>query len=209
MAIVYGDLTSRILRLLEDPEQQSYAADIVLDAVRASINAILPWLPKQATTTLSSGSQVFAVPVDFYEAEAILDEGGKVVPRVTLSPSAYFGENVTGNSWLPYPYGSITFAKSLGADYTLYYLASWPLPTEQMQASSELEVPEIAEVALSYYGAAYCLIPEAISTGEIRQFATRADSGNPEHNPLQRSVDFLLRLWRDEMKRIPAFQKVG
>lgn len=209
MAIVYGDFKNRVLRLLEDPAGSSYDDSIILDATRAAINSIIPWSPKRATTTLASGESVYAVPTDYLESEAVLSDSGDVVPQIVLSPSAYFGTGVTGNSWLPYPHGYITFALALTADYTLYYLAAWVLPDEDTDDTDELEVPDAVEVGLSYYAAAYALMPAAISIGEIKQFEIDTASGNPEHNPLQRSVDFLLKLWRDEMKRLPTFQKVG
>lgn len=209
MAILYGEITNRVLRLIDDVEGAGTSDDLLRDAVTAALDAVLPWVPKLQTTTLSAGSTAYTLPTDFISVEAVTDDSGKVLPKASLS----VGEqviDVNENAWLLYPSGSITFSNELEDDYTLYYIAHWTHPQESAIADTELDAPASVRNGLVLYAASYVILPDAASLGEIRGFNTKVDSGNPEHNPRQQTVDFFLKLFRNEMNSVLGkHQRVG
>jgi hypothetical protein len=95
----------------------------------------------------------------------------------------------------------------VGETYTLYYLAHWSKPKDKSSNNDNLEPPEYTHHGILLYSTAYMLFPAAISASEVRQFNTKVDSGNPEHNPMQVSATYLLKLFSDEMNRHPRHQK--
>jgi len=213
MATTLGELRSRILRLLGDPEGAGYSGDLLLDGIVAAMEAILPWMPKTARTlfTGDGNTVIYALPSDLYETEAVVvNLSGEVLPRSVLSPGQKLGLYSTNvNQWIEYPSGSMTFAKALrtGEVYDLYYLARWTKPTTTSLDSEVLETPDVALTGLTIYAAAYVILPTAIGVSELNPFKTRVDSGNPTHNPMQDTALYLLDLFAKEMNRHPKHQK--
>jgi hypothetical protein len=207
-----SQIQDRVYRLLQDPEKGSYEVELFFDGLGVALDAILPWFPKTGTLEIvGDGTKVYSLPEDYYEVEAVVfDDTGEMLPKAMLIPTHFRGDSIQGtNDWLEYPYGSISFSKALtvGETYTLYYLAHWTKPTTSTEGTTELETPEYLDNALALYTAAQMLIPTAISASEVRQFNTKVDSGNPEHNPMQETTKYLLRLFSDEMNRHPKYQK--
>jgi hypothetical protein len=205
----FGELKGQILRLLGDPDSEGYSPELLIDAVQAAQIAILPWMPKTASVQLASGDTEYALPNGFYAVEAVIvDSTGEVLPQAIFAPGNYFGAKISGtNDWIEFPAGYISFSKELPETYTLYYLATWAELDDTTTEEYELEVPIQATVGMCLYGAAYALQPQAVGTAAIRQFATKVDSGNPEHNPLQQSATYLLKLFVNEMNRHPKYQR--
>ncbi len=208
-----SELDAKMLRLLDDPSGASYSEEIRLDAIVAAHNAILPWRPKpQNTNLIGDGDEVeFSYPADLFEAQAVIvQETGEILPYAVFQPGSYHGEGISPtNDWIEYPDGSITFSKPLtsGEIYELWYSAYWDVP-DDLDDTDPLEVPSVAITGLSFYGAAYLLMPGAIGAAEIRQFNIDVDSGNPEHNPVQEAVTYLMNMFQQEMNRLPAFQRM-
>jgi hypothetical protein len=209
-----GELRSRLLRLLGDPEGSGYSDALLIDAISNAFDAILPWMPKTSKHTLTGdGTAVsFALPSDYYDAEALLSEEGEALPKAYLTTGQFLGERSNNaNDWIEYPNGYLSLSNpiSSGAEYTLYYLARWAKPTVNTEEAANMEPPEIATIGISLYSAAYALLPAAIGAAEVRQFNTRIDSGTPEHNPIQRTALYLLDLFKLEMSRHPKHQKAA
>lgn len=206
------ELRYQIFRLLGTPDGTGYSNELVIDSINMAFDAILPWMPKTATTTLAGTgtTSTFALPAHLYEVEAVIDNDGEVLPRSFLIPGQHIGERTENiNDWLEYPSGSITFSKAIssGYSYTVYYLAHWNKPTISTEGTSTMEPPERATIGIALYSAAYCILPAAVGASEIRQFGTRVDSGTPEHNPMQKTMLYLLDLFQREMSRHPKHQK--
>jgi hypothetical protein len=184
-----------------------------VDAINAALDAILPWVPKTAKTTFTGDgtSVVFALPGDLYEIEAVVvNSSGEVLPRSILSPGQKLGLlSLNTNQWLEYPNGSITLAKPLNTNevYDLYYLAHWAKVTATSLDATVMEPPAVTMIGLTIFAAAYALLPSAVGAAEYGQFKTRIDSGNPEHNPMQKTTLYLLELFAREMNRHPKHQK--
>lgn len=205
----FGQVKEAVLRLLDDEEGETYNEDLVLDAIGVALDEILPWIPKLATTTLASGSSTFTLPSDLYAVEAVLDADGEVLPRVRLLVGDNFSDNISPNGYMFFPSGSITFGIPLTEAYTLYYLAQWAKPTDTTTDTEALEPPDYAIYPITLYAAAYCIIRDAVSITEIRQFNTRVDGGNPEDNPRQMAILFLIKMFKDTISRVPKYQRVG
>lgn len=210
----FGELRLQILRLLGSPDGAGYTPELLVDAISMAFDAVLPWAPKTLTTTLTGDGDLttFVLPAHLYEIEAVVNPDGEVLPRAFLLPGQHIGERAENiNDWLEYPAGSISFSKALPASgtYTVYYLAHWNKPTINTETTAEMEPPERVMIGVSLYGAAYCLLPSAVGASEIRQFGTRIDSGTPEHNPMQKTMLYLLDLFQREMSRHPKHQKAA
>ena len=205
----YGELRDRVIwTVTEDPESLDEGSEILLlNAISAAHDAILPWIPKTGISTLTAGNTAtFDLPNDFYEVEACVLSTGEIVPKSNLSAGFYLGEGATGNNdWLLFPSGKITFSKAPKLDVTLYYLASWAKPGDNPGDDDELDPPDYVMTGLTLYAAAFVILPSAVSVTEIRQWNTKVDSGNPEHNPMQKAADYLLKLFNSEMNRLPKY----
>jgi hypothetical protein len=212
--VKYGQLKNRIRRLLDDDlAEPGYGEELVREGLSSAFDAILPWLPKTASTDFTGDAvaTAFALPADFYDVEAVVADDGIVLQRATLHVGAYFGASISApnNDWLLQPNGYITFAKALTESqvYKLYYLASWKKFDETATDEDVMEPPDIALTGIALYAAAYILVPSATSITSVRQFGTKVDSGNPEHNPVQKAVSYLLSMFTQEMNRHPRHAK--
>lgn len=207
-----SELRDRVYRMLSNPEQDAYNIELFIDGLSAALDAILPWYPKTGIEELvGDGGNIYDLPEGYYQIESCISQAnGQLLPRASLFPDLYRGDYAQGpNNWIEFPHGSITFSKKLpvGEIYEIYYLAHWSKPTSSDMNSKELETPKYLDHALALYTTAQMLLPSAVSAAEVRQFNTRVDSGHPEHNPMQQSTLYLLRLFTDEMNKHPRYQK--
>jgi hypothetical protein len=204
-------LRNRVGRMLNDTTLEGYDEGLFYDALNAALEAILPWVPKTSIYEIEGdGSSSYELPDDCYQIEACLDDAtGQLLEKAQLIPGHYRGEATQENDWLEYPHGHITFSDTLsvGETITVYYLAHWDKPQDKNQLNDILEPPVYSHHGIALYATAYMLFPSAISASEVRQFNTKVDSGNPEHNPMQQSATYLLKLFTDEMNRHPRHQK--
>lgn len=205
----YGELRDRVIwTITEDPSSLAEGSETLLfNAISAAHDAVLPWIPKTGIATLTAADvAAFNLPEDFYEVEACVLATGEVVPKSNLNPGSYVGEYTTGNNdWLLFPSGKITFSKVPTSDVTLYYLASWVKPSDETDDDYELDPPDYVMTGITLYAAAFTILPSAVSVTEISQWNTKVDSGNPEHNPVQKAADYLLKLFNSEMNRLPKY----
>lgn len=209
----YGSIKTRVLRTLNDPSSRTHGDSIVYDAVAAAHMALMPWVPKPATATLSSGSDgiLLSLPADLYAIQALqLVSSGEFLPRSTLTPRSIRHSEGTVIDWIDYPYGYVSLSKSYdeGTEFKLYYLAYWNQPASENDTTFVLEVPRMAHQGLVYYACAHCLCPQSVNSANIRQFNLRIDSGTPEDNPLKVEAQRFLDLFHHEMKLMPPYQKV-
>ena len=209
-----GDFIERVRRAVDDEivvgEDPFYSTDLLTDAIAAGHKAVLPWHPKLAATTLTEDgvlAGVFPLPSDFYGIDGLRDdENGKFLPSVKMRAQDYLGEDVTGNEFYLYPQGYLTLAKEpdSGDEFTMFYRAYWTVPTVTSGTGSGMEIHTYLEDALLFYCCAYVLAPEGVSSASIRQWNTRADSGNPEHNPVAERSEFFMRMFEIAVKRHAA-----
>lgn len=209
MAIILSDLRDAILLLLEAQETPEIVSeDLIMDGIGAAMRALNQFYPKQSMASLTAGSTVYDLPSDCFDIEAVIDsDTGEIYKRIMLIPGQKLSDLFSGNSWLLSPTGSITFMEATQNDITLYYLANWPVPTPDSQEDLVLEPPEFLKTGLIFYATAYCLVPGAQSSGETGQWKTKIDSGNPEHNPLMKVANWLVKWAEIEWSRQPQYQR--
>jgi hypothetical protein len=210
----YDFVQSRIYRLLNDPNGSTYSDELVYDGLLAAQEAILPWVPKKAVQTVTSGSDgyLLVLPSDLYMIQAIREvETGKFLLKGTMAPGTVRHDDYqTFLDWIDYPDGYVSFNYQVdeGSEYEVYYFAHWGIPSNASDITFVMEVPQYAHQGLVYYAGAHVLIPSAVNSATIRQFNLRVDSGDPEHNPLKVEADYLRSLFFTEMKLMPPYVKV-
>lgn len=216
MSLTFGDFTAKVLRVLGDPAQSLFDDELIWDGAVAAHDAVLPWLPKYAEhtfTTGSGGGVAYTLPSDCYQVQSVqLVTDGVFIPKATLAPTTArnVGTDASENDWIEYPFGSISLsiALSTDAELRLYYFAFWDAPANDADQDFVFTVPQMAWNGMVYYAASHCLMPKAVDAAQIRQFNQKMDSGNPEHNPLKVESKFLLERFYQEMKLMPPYTKV-
>jgi hypothetical protein len=233
MASTYGQFATLLLNTLGAPEDTTYSDQLLYEATALAMDAILPWIPNQKVTTLTSGSTaVIALPVDCYEVEAVVDDyDGSVLERITLTPKArrpltsQTSTKQTAYDWLEYPRGYLNFTMvptkpSSGVDdegvpltttrtFVVYYKAYWSKPSSSADVNFTLPVPDAVIAGMLYWAAAHCIIPSSNISSQIRQFGTKVDSGTPVDNVLENSAMFLRKMFVEEMNRLPKHRGHG
>lgn len=207
----FGELRTQILELLDNPTGEGYSDSLLTNAINSAQDAILPWAPKTSLATITGDgvSKQYVLPDDLYDIDAIVvNLTGEVLPRSTLAPGQILGDGRTTNDWIEYPAGSVRFSRVVasGIVYDLYYLAPWTKLPEN-EDNFTFEFPDFARLGVVLYATAYALLPAAVGVSEIGAWKTKTDSGDPEDNPLQRSVIFIMESFTREMNRHPKYQR--
>ncbi len=228
MTIDFGSLKGKIIRLLGDTIQlnesgESIAApahgaqtsaEILADAVEAALAAVCTRLPKSLAVEYSDGLS-FGIPVGLIDIDGVYDPASDLyIPQVQIraNQSAYGDPNLTGNGWSLYSPpgfttedpndGVITFLSKIEASKSviLYYAGHWEVPVDDEDV---LETPSSLTTPLALYGASYCMLQRASSTGNLKQYDTQVDSGKPTDNPNMDVSNSFLKRYDIELSRLP------
>lgn len=212
MAISFGELKSAVVRLLGDSVVvtdnviggNDASPELLKDAVHASLLAILPYVWKSATYTIPVATTELDLPTDLYHIEGIYD----------LNLESYLEENIlspglptaseSGNMYLEYPEGHVSFLAEVEDGGTLYYAAYWIEP--ELDADV-IEAPPVVIPGLAFYATSYCLLPRAVGSANIRQYNMKVDSGTPEENPIMTMANHYMKRFELEMSRISSRAK--
>lgn len=198
-------LRAQVQRLLSDTDGSLYNQDLYNDGIAAALEAILPWVFKNAQETLAGNETLteFELPDGLYRITGVLDEtNGIFIPASNLSAYTSPGSNIqVNNDWVEYPEGSISFAVAPIGNIILYYGAVWEQPEDD---EDEIEAPDWIERALAFYTASYVLLSPASSASNIRQWNLNIDSGTPVMNPMRDMSTYFMERFRIEMERMPS-----
>lgn len=209
----YAELKRHTLLLLDDDVKAGpplggtdYSTTVLDFAVAAAYRAILPKVWKPSADDILAGATSHTLPSDVYEVQGILDiSNGDFLPSFILSANSGYGAGTTGNRWILYPKGTVTFSNEIGSEGgTLYYAAQWALPTDD---TDDIEPPDYAVTALVLYMASHLLLGSAASAGSLAQYKARVDSGTPEDNPLKDLSNLFLKRFDIEMSKLPMMEK--
>lgn len=209
----YAELKRHALLLVDDVIQEvdplvgtDYNENMLNYATRAAFDAILPKVWKPSTDTVLASVTEHTLPSDVYEVQGILDiSNGELLPSFILSANSDYGSDTTGNRWILYPEGTVTFSNELGSSGgILYYAATWALPSSD---SEDIEPPEYAVSAIVLYMASHLLLSAASSAGGLAQYKTKAEAGDPEDNPLEKLSNLFLKRFDIELARLPMKEK--
>jgi hypothetical protein len=208
MATTLGELKSIVIRLLADEVDPDVTdtvtgkvtpALLLKDSIRAGLKAILPWAWKSKTATIASATEVLELPSDIYRIEGVYDEDGEAYLNELVMSAGYARASDSGNAWLEYPDGYLTFLTELSDGGTLYYSAQWAEPTLDEEV---IEAPATCIPGIAFYAASYCLLPKALSTGTLGQYKMKVDSGVPTDNPILDMSNAFMKRFELEMSRI-------
>lgn len=216
MTTSFSDVKLKVLRLLgdivavvvdDDPSDPTpvgggiYGADILKDAVHAALKRISSRVWKTNIYEIVVAGTSFSLPSDLIDIEGVFEnETGIFIPRIGFQAGQVLSVSSSANAWINYPNG-ITFVNELAADGAkVYYLAHWLLPEEDEDA---LECPEITITAVTLFAASYCLLKSAVEQGDIAQYKTKVDSGQPTDLPAKDLSNFLLIRFENELNSLP------
>ena len=207
----FRDISARILRVLADTDGTQYDTDLLLDGVRAALEELLHWVPKQAVTTVvgDGTSTAFVLPSDLYQVVSVWDsESGRFIPQATMSAGQYPGGNLESNQdWTEYPEGSLSLANALedGETLVVYYNAKWVSPSS---ANDDIETPSWLHRAIVFYAASYALLKRATAGANVGQFDLKTvDSGTPPMNPMKDMSTYFYDRFLQAMKTVPGRRK--
>lgn len=210
----YNDLVNKVLRVLKDSDGSIYDDELIYDGLFAAHDAILPWVPNFGAVTITAGSDGsrFAVPSNFYSADAVqIVSTGLYIPRSTMSPGTVRNmAYATNNDWTDYPRGYISLSNALEDDsIKLYYRSTWSKPSSASATTFQIEVPTIAHNGMVYYAASHCLSPDVRNNATLGQFKMRPELGAPDDLPFFIVADYFMKRFYAEMKMMPPFVRVG
>lgn len=182
-------------------------ASVIEAACHAGLLALSSRYWKSAVLEVDADEEELEIeaPADMISVEAFYDNNLSVfIPNVLFR----VGESITGsqiqNSWYDYPGGLISLTNPPTAGGKIFYSAHWALPTDD---DDELESPNMCLTFLQLYAVSYCLLRKANEQGEIKQFATKVDSGTPITIPAQLLSDFYMKRALAELQLLPMKQK--
>ena len=216
MASFY-DVKLKVLRLLgdivavvvdDDPSNPSpvgggiYDADILKDAVHAALKRISSRIWKTAIYEIEEAGTNFSLPSDLLDIEGVFENKTSMfIPRIGFQTGQMLSTSMlNANAWINYPNG-ITFVNELAADGAkVYYLAHWELPEDDDES---LECPEMTVTAVTLFAASYCLLKSAVEQGDIAQYKTKVDSGQPIDLPAKDLSNFFLARFENELNSLP------
>ena len=208
MAIKLGELKSIVIRLLSDEVDpdivtsvtgKTTSAALLRDSIHAGLKAILPWAWKPQTFVIPATTTVLELPTDLYRVEGVYDDALASYLNELVMSAGYAQASDSGNAWLEYPDGYLTFLTELEDGGTLYYSARWAEPTLD---DEEIQAPAICTPGIAFYAASYCLLPKALSTGTLGQYKMKVDSGVPTDNPIMDMSNAFMKRFELEMSRI-------
>lgn len=145
-----------------------YIAEVILDATVTNPDTALPYD--------TSSDDLYHYDADPYPSTQLVSQyAGVYVEQSDIWTQINEGFSFTDKG--------VEFDTPPASDVMLRYYAYYPKP-DVLLPNAPMLVPRWALSALKHRILSYALIPSSIDTASIRQFATKRDSGNPEHNPL-------------------------
>jgi hypothetical protein len=148
---------------------------------------------------VSDGNPI-ELPEDYAKVQAVWWEGHKSLTQIPLGESLDFYSHQVNTASYPLGYvvggGQLWLTRAPVQPWTLFYLAHYPAPIGE---DSPILLPRWGVQACTFYAASMAAARESFSTADLRQYATRMDSGNPEHNPLEKTARFLMEQYRNLM----------
>ena len=205
MSLTWATFRDNYIRVfVGDPNDGTWTdAELALYCTWA-LEDFTQWRPRQRTMTLASDTASFALPDDFYQVNLVewkrTDYYWKFLEEIKRRPGWEFPSTEVDDDSYPVGYWieddpyKLYLGRTAEVDFTLHYLAYWPVPTGD---SDRIIVPRWARQPLVFYAAAMALTRKSIGFAKIRQWNTRQDSGRPTDEPLMPEVEFLLKRYKE------------
>jgi hypothetical protein len=202
----------KIINLLQDSEKPSSdpiegiltPASLLLDAIQAASIAVSQRVWKPQTLAIAAAATDVDLPDGILDVEGVLDiKNNAFLSRAQIIEGS---TSDRGTTWTEFPYGKISFSDALEEGGVLYYSSTWSVP-DSIVDTDTLDPPTKLSLAMSYYGACYCMMARASGSSDIRQFGTKVDSGTPTDIPQLLVGNDFFRKFEIEMSRFPAQRK--
>lgn len=200
MAYTWAVARDAIGRMLSDAQMNTFPVELRQDGYNAGLHAFAAHTALPALDTLAGdGSTIaFAMPTDMVDGSLMYVwdsvNGNFWTPEVQVPTPADVQPFDDSKRWWIWPTDTLNFSEAPGGDLTLFYFAYWP-EVDETNPNDEIAIPIWAREAVQLYACAYCLNKTATSAANIRQYGTKTDSGNPEHNPMSRRQEEFLHLY--------------
>jgi hypothetical protein len=188
--------------VLGDPDAGTWLDPELLLYCTWALDDFTNWRPRERRLTLASDTASFELPDDFYRVNLVewqrTDYYRKYLEEVPRRPGWEFPSTEADED--SYPVGFwieddvLYLGRTAEVDFTLHYLAYWPIPSGD---ASSITVPRWARQALVFYISAMALLRKSVGFAKIRQWNTRMDSGRPTDEPLMPEVEFFLRQYKE------------
>lgn len=216
MAYTWAEARVELGRLLSDDTDVTFPVELRLDGCNAALRAFAAHtaLPSSAVLAGDGVTKAFSLPANLLAGSLLyLWDGAAFWQMENEVPlPADIGPVNDDKKWWIWPPDTINLNEKPSGDVDLYYYAHWP---EVAGDADEITVPVWAREALLFYAAAYCLSKTATAAANIRQYNTKTDSGNPEHNPMSDRQKEFLKLYDQVIGRyspqiqLPPFGVIG
>jgi hypothetical protein len=214
MNTTFAELKMKVIRCLSDEAEvvdyaplggATYSADLLKDGIHAALDAITSRLWKPNTFEVEAAVDTSTLPDDLIDVESVYEkELGLFIPKISMKVGSSLS-STTGNGWLLYPNGTLTFVNDVGSSgCTVHYSARWAKPEDD---GDLLEPPASCLTCLILFAASYCLLSDATSSASIDRFKTKVDSGQPTDNPAKEMSNFMLHRFEVELQRLPMMEK--
>jgi hypothetical protein len=221
MSITWAALKVGIARKLKDPSYRKYEEGLLMDAANDALVAFASSHTGAASTFGITGdgeTYEFDLPSDIIEDEgtglhAVHWKDNQWLEEVEYFPGMEWASTTRSTTSSPvayilWPQGKISFSRVpvSGQVVTLYYVAYYPRIEDD---DTVITIPRWAEEPIKLYSAASAIEPASVKTGNLRQYGTRRDSGDPEDNPLLRLAEhYMQRYYRILADHpVPQFNK--
>ena len=176
----WGSMLARVRNVVQDDIPDDDGNYIIGDADYLFYgNSALDWIAsrhaplKRATVSVDASTYLATIPSDAYRVLRVQGSLGELAEGYGLQPSS---DEFTLISDTELRIGD-TEAENVEVFYQGQYVA-------MTDAKSSIPVARWLEEAMLHYVSSRVLVHRAVSTGDVSQWNTRTDSGNPEDNPL-------------------------
>lgn len=194
--------------VLKDPNRITWTDDQLRDICWWALDTFCAHTAVATSVTYDATGTTYALPDNQFES---LEEAGLVYTidsantRTYLPPFFLASEAPSLISYEEFPKGTLLLSDTPNdATLVVRYFAYYNHPYAD---DDTIDVPAWGIPALSFLIGAHAMSSVAVNAGNIRQWNSKTDSGNPEHNPLQSLQRHFLQLYENEINRFPRQER--
>jgi hypothetical protein len=221
MSVTWGTFKASLARRLGDTTYDTYSEALLKDAVNAALEQFATLHTGVASTFDLSGdgsTYEYSLPSDIIESEgaclyAVHWKDQIWLRRIEPFPSTEWPSTKRSTTSRPagymlWPASKINLTRTPedGQTVELYYVAHYP---EVVDDDTLITVPRWAREPVTLYCMAIAAESIAMDTGELAQYKSRRDSGDPEDNPLLRLAEHYIKRFYHllSMHPVPQYAK--
>lgn len=208
----WGRFRLEIGRKLSDPEHRKYKPELLRDCVNDALRDFASshtGVARESYIVGDSSNWQFPLPEDMVDEEnagvyAVQWDSNTWLQRADYWPgSSWESRYITAASYplryVMWPVGCISFTRipEKYQQVKIYYVGYYD---EVVDDQSLITVPVWAREAIKLYAAAVALEPMAVKAANLGQFKSKREAGHPEHNPLLREAEYMMKRYRELLR---------